>query len=36
MPAVMEAIDPAVDRRIGDTFPILLPREHLRPGNERR
>ena len=30
-----EYIDPAVDRKVRDTFPILLPREHMRPGNTR-
>ena len=30
-----EYIDPAVDRRIRDTFPILLPQEYMRPGNTR-
>lgn len=28
-------IDPAVDRRIRETFPILLPGDHMQPGNER-
>jgi len=30
-----EYIDPAVDRKVRDTFPILLPRENMRPGNTR-
>ena len=30
-----EYIDPTVDRRIRDTFPILLPEEFMRPGNTR-
>jgi trimethylamine--corrinoid protein Co-methyltransferase len=28
-------IDPAVDRKIRETFPILLPEEFMQPGNER-
>jgi trimethylamine--corrinoid protein Co-methyltransferase len=30
-----EYIDPAVDAKIRDTFPILLPRDVMRPGNGR-
>jgi trimethylamine--corrinoid protein Co-methyltransferase len=30
-----EYIDPVVDRKIRDTFPILLPQEFMRPGNKR-
>lgn len=30
-----EYIEPAVDRRIRETFPILLPEEYMKPGNER-
>lgn len=28
-------IEPAVDRRIRETFPILLPEAYMKPGNER-
>jgi len=28
-------IDPAIDRKIRDTFPILLPEPAMRPGNDR-
>jgi trimethylamine:corrinoid methyltransferase-like protein len=30
-----EYIDPVVDRKTRDTFPILLPQEFMRPGNKR-
>ena len=30
-----EYIEPAIDRRIRETFPILLPEDHMKPGNER-
>lgn len=30
-----EYIDPAIDRRIRDAFPISLPTEYMRPGNTR-
>jgi len=30
-----EYIDPAVDAKIRETYPILLPQEFMRPGNSR-